>query len=374
MILNRQISRIFLVSQRTIVLAWIILLPLVTSGCTTIGYYKQAVQGHLQLMRARQPVEQVIKDQSTSPELREKLQTLLDARVFAVEALGLPENDSYSTFVETGKSAITWNVVATEEFSLNPKTWCFPVAGCVSYRGYFDRADADAYANELKAENLDVTIGGATAYSTLGWFEDPILDTMLRGRDYQFVGILFHELAHQQLYVKDDSDFNEAFATFVEQEGARQWLEYRGQSDRITEYEDNLTRAEGFVSLLRSTRQQLVDLYRQELDEDSMRQQKAAVFSSMRDEYEQLKISWNGYSGYDGWFKREINNARLIAVSTYRRFVPAFMAMYIEAGEDLEKFYEVAQVTAELPADERRERMSAYLSALRATSRATASQ
>lgn len=374
MILNRQISRIFLVSQRRIVLAWIILLPLVTSGCTTIGYYKQAVQGHLQLMRARQPVEQVIKDQSTSPELREKLQTLLDARVFAVEALGLPENDSYSTFVETGKSAITWNVVATEEFSLNPKTWCFPVAGCVSYRGYFDRADADAYANELKAENLDVTIGGATAYSTLGWFEDPILDTMLRGRDYQFVGILFHELAHQQLYVKDDSDFNEAFATFVEQEGARQWLEYRGQSDRITEYEDNLTRAEGFVSLLRSTRQQLVDLYRQELDEDSMRQQKAAVFSSMRDEYEQLKISWNGYSGYDGWFKREINNARLIAVSTYRRFVPAFMAMYIEAGEDLEKFYEVAQVTAELPADERRERMSAYLSALRATSRATASQ
>lgn len=341
-----------------------------TSGCATISYYKQAVQGHLQLMRARQPVDQVINDQSTSPELREKLQTLLEARVFAVEALGLPENDSYSTFVETGKSAITWNVVATEEFSLVPKTWCFPVAGCVSYRGYFDRADADAYANELKVGNFDVTVGGATAYSTLGWFEDPILDTMLRGRDYRFVGILFHELAHQLLYVKDDSDFNEAFATFVEQEGARRWLAHRGQLDLITEYEDSLMRAEGFVSLLGSTRQQLVDLYQQELDEDSMRQQKAAVFSSMRDEYERLKTSWNGYSGYDGWFNREVNNARLISVSTYRRFVPAFMAMYIEAGRDLEKFYEVAQVTAELPADERRERMIAYLSALKATSRA----
>lgn len=338
-----------------------------SSGCTTIGYYSQAVGGHLKLMRARQPVQQVLKDEDTSPELRRKLQTLMDARVFAVEELGLPNNDSYSTFVETGKRAVTWNIVATDEFSLRPKTWCFPIAGCVSYRGYFDRADADSYAATLVEENLDVTIGGASAYSTLGWFDDPILDTMLRGSDYRFVGTLFHELAHQVLYVKDDSNFNEAFATFVEQVGTRQWLEHRGQADRIAEYDASLFRATGFVELLASTREQLLTLYSQDLDVDNLRQQKADVFQQMRNEYESLKSSWVGYAGYDGWFRRDINNANLVAVSTYRQFVPAFQAMYIEAGEDLSAFYDVARVTAELPASERRERLNAYMSALNAT-------
>ncbi len=338
------------------------------TGCSTIGYYSQAVGGHLKLMRARQPIAEVLQSPDTSPELREKLQTVVDARVFAVEHLDLPDNDSYSTFVETGRRAVTWNVVAAEEFSVNPKTWCFPVAGCVSYRGYFAREDADSYAAALADQNYDVTVGGASAYSTLGWFDDPILDTMLLGSDTRYVGTLFHELAHQVLYVKDDSNFNEAFATFVEQVGTRKWLEQRGEAERIEQYDASLERVADFVQLLRTTRNALQATFAQELDEQVMREQKAAVFDQMRTDYELLKQRWGGFSGYDNWFKRDLNNARLVAVSTYRRFVPAFYAMYLEAGEDLSTFYEVARVTAELPADERRERLNAYLAALDATS------
>jgi len=338
------------------------------SSCSSVGYYSQAVGGHLKLMRARQSIDDVIANQATSPELRQKLQTLVDARQFAVSELGLPDNDSYSTFVETGRAAVTWNVVAAEEFSVNPKTWCFPVAGCVSYRGYFAREDADAYANSLAAQNYDVTIGGASAYSTLGWFDDPVLDTMLRGRDTRYVGTLFHELAHQLLYVKDDSNFNEAFATFVEQQGTRQWLAANFEAQRIEQFDASLQRAEDFVGLLRTTRKSLQATFAKDINEPTMRAEKAEVFATMREEYEALKVQWGGFSGYDNWFKRDLNNARLVAVSTYRQFVPAFYAMYIEAGEDLVAFYDVAKVTAELPAKERRERMNAYIAALRATS------
>ncbi|MFK7860878.1 MAG: aminopeptidase [Granulosicoccus sp.] len=338
------------------------------SGCSSVGYYSQAVGGHLKLMRARQPIAEVLADEATSPELREKLQTLVEARQFAVTELGLPDNDSYSTFVETGKAAVTWNVVAATEFSVRPKTWCFPIAGCVSYRGYFDRADADAYAAGLAEENFDVTVGGASAYSTLGWFDDPILDTMLRGNDTRYVSTLFHELAHQVLYVKDDSNFNEAYASFVEQVGTRMWLEQRGEPERIAQYDASLKRVEEFVNLLQDTRKNLQATFAKDIDEDTMRAEKAAVFEQMRAGYESLKVEWGGFSGYDNWFKRDLNNARLVAVATYRRYVPAFYAMYIEAGEDLQKFYEVASVTAELPADERRERLDAYLAALNATS------
>ena len=333
------------------------------SACGSIGYYTQAVGGHFKLMRARQPIDELLSDDKTSPELREKLQTLMDARQFASEQLLLPDNDSYSTYVETGRKAVTWNVVAAEEFSLQARTWCFPVAGCVSYRGYFDRADADEYAAELAQENHDVAVGGASAYSTLGWFDDPVLDTMLRGGDVRYVGTLFHELAHQVLYVKDDSKFNEAFATFVEQIGVRAWLRHRGEAERIAAYDDSQLRVEGFVGLLKHTRDTLQDLYARDLGEDAMRKAKQAVFEQMRADYKTLKLSWDGYAGYDNWFKSELNNARLVAVSTYRRNVPAFTALYGEAGEDMATFYSLAKNLSELGYKERQQRLQEYLDA-----------
>lgn len=314
-------------------------------------------------MRARQPIDDVLRDDRTTPELRNKLQTLLDARQFAIEHLLLPDNDSYSTYVETGREAVTWNVVAAEEFSLQAKTWCFPVAGCVSYRGYFDRAHADEYAAELARERYDVAVGGASAYSTLGWFADPVLDTMLRGGDVRYVGTLFHELAHQVLYVKNDSNFNEAFATFVEQIGVQAWLRHRGESDRIAAYDASQRRVEDFVDLLKQTRDALQVLYARDLAEDDMRTAKRSVFEQMRTDYESLKLSWGGYTGYDNWFKRELNNARLVAVSTYRRNVPAFHALYNEADQDMSTFYSLARSLSELNYAERQERLQEYLDA-----------
>lgn len=331
------------------------------SSCSTVSYYSQAVGGHLKLMSARQPIDKLLSSDSTDPELKRKLQTLVDARQYAVDKLHLPDNDSYNTYAATGRRYVTWNVVAAEEFSLSPKTWCFPVAGCVSYKGYFAEEDANAYAAELRAQNLDVNIGGATAYSTLGWFDDPVLDTMLNGGDLRYVSTLFHELAHQVLYIKDDSSFNEAFATFVEQEGLRIWLNDRGEPDRIAWYNDSLKRSADFSELLKTTRSQLLAAYKEDISDEQKRQRKRAVLDDMQGNYQKLKVSWDGYSGYDGWFSREVNNARLLSVSTYRKLVPAFAAIYLDVDKQLPAFYEKAKEIAALPADQRREKMDAYL-------------
>lgn len=338
-------------------------LLLATSGCSTVGYYSQAINGHLRLMWSREPIEQVLADPDTTDGVRQRLQAIVEARQYAVDTLKLPDNDSYSTYVATGRRYITWNVVAAGEFSLRARTWCFPIAGCVSYKGYYDEADARAYADELRAENYDVSLGGATAYSTLGWFSDPVLDTMLLGSDFRYIGTLFHELAHQVLYVKDDSAFNEAFASFVEQEGLRRWLEHRGQGDRIAVYEAYQARIEDFVGLLSDTRAELDALYRRtDIDAPAMRLAKAAIFERMQNNYATLKAErWNGYTGYDNWFERDLNNARLVSVATYRRYVPAFAALYAEAGEDFASFYALARAVSTLEPAARKARLDALL-------------
>lgn len=347
--------------HRLRVLGTIILLLGAVSGCSTVSYYSQAVGGHLKLMSAREPIDELLASEETDPELKKKLQTLVDARQFAANTLKLPDNESYNTYAATGRRYVTWNVVAAEEFSLRAKTWCFPVAGCVSYKGYFAEEDAIAYGEELAEENLDVVIGGATAYSTLGWFDDPVLDTMLNGGDIRYVGTLFHELGHQVLYIKDDSNFNEAFATFVEQEGLRIWLRERGEAERIELYNNFQKRGEGFADLLKKTRANLIALYKEDIADDLKREKKQGVFDQMQLDYQDLKDSWDGYSGYDGWFSRELNNARLISVATYRRFIPAFAAMYADVDKDLPAFYEKAKSVADLPAEQRTKIMDEYL-------------
>lgn len=347
--------------HRKIGLALLAILFAGLTGCSSISYYSQAVGGHLKLMSAREPIAELLENDNTDPELVKKLQTLLDARQFAVDVLALPDNDSYNTYVETGKRYVTWNVVAAEEFSLRAKTWCFPVAGCVSYKGYFAEEDARAFAEELAQQNLDVNVGGASAYSTLGWFDDPVLDTMLSGGDIRYVSTLFHELAHQVLYVKDDSNFNEAFATFVEQEGIRIWLNDRGESDRIERYNAFLARNRDFSALLKSTRNDLLATYKKDIPAEQMREEKAAVFADMQANYQKLKQQWNGYSGYDGWFSRKVNNARLVSVATYHRLVPAFAALYADSNSELSAFYAEAKAIAALPSAKRREKMEALL-------------
>ncbi len=330
------------------------------TGCS-VGYYSQAIGGHLKLMSAREPIAKILADEEADPELKLKLQTLIDARQFAIDELGLPKNESYSTYAATGRDAVTWNVVAVPEFSMRARTWCFPVAGCVSYRGYFEKARAEKYAAQLAKEGFDVNVGGASAYSTLGWFDDPVLDTMLRGGQSRYVSTLFHELAHQVLYIKDDSSFNEAFATFVEREGFRIWLRARGEEDSIDAYNASLQRGNDFAELLKSTRDELVAVFEQtDIEEEDLRAMKAQVFADMQTNYANLKVSWNDYTGFDRWFSQDLNNAHLLGVSTYRRLVPAFRAMFEEADSDLVAFYQLASDVAKLPAATRNERMAAY--------------
>jgi len=312
-------------------------------------------------MSAREPIDELLNSESTDPELRQKLQTLIDARQYAVDKLNLPDNDSYNTYAATGRDYVTWNVVAAEEFSLKAKTWCFPVAGCVNYKGYFAEEDAHAYAKQLLEENLDVNVGGAIAYSTLGWFDDPVLDTMLRGSNTRFVGTLFHELAHQLLYIKDDSNFNEAFASFVEQEGVRIWLRDRNENERVEQFNQELIRSADFSELLKKGRSKLAALYQEDVDDGVKRARKKAVIDDMQADYQALKESWGGYSGYDGWFSRDINNARLVSVATYRRLIPAFAAMYVDADRSLPEFYAKAKEVADLPTKKRTELMNDYL-------------
>ena len=334
----------------------------VTACATNVGYYAQAAGGHLRLMAQRKPIWQVLEQGDIDPDLRIRLETLLAAREFAVGELALPKTGSYKTYVETGRRAITWNVVAAEEFSLRPHLWCFPVAGCVSYRGYFEREDADEYAEDFRNKGFDVSVGGAIAYSTLGWFDDPVLDTMLRGSDTRYIGTLFHEMAHQRLYQPDDSDFNEAYATFVEEAGVRLWLQSRDESARIAAYDDSLVRAADFTRLIAQAREDLIEVYSSDVSDDEKRAGKRAAIERMRERYEALKASsWGGYEGYDGWFRRDINNARLVAVSTYRRYLPAFAVLFRDVEEDIPAFHQAAEQISNLPADARNERMEALL-------------
>jgi len=331
------------------------------TACSTLSYYSQAISGHLKLMRAREDVNALLESPETDQALREKLRLATEIRAFASQELGLPNNDSYTTYVATGRRYVTWNVVAAEEFSVQAKTWCFPVAGCVSYKGYFDESEARAEADALAQAGYDTTVTGATAYSTLGWFDDPLLDIMLRGREVRLAGVIFHELAHQQLYVKDDSDFNEAYASFVEQEGVRHWLKNSGREDLLPRYADMLQRRHEFSEMLLRTRKRLQTLYASSADDVTKREGKVQAFENLRADYAQFKARWNQYRGYDGWFGREINNARLVASATYRRLVPAFAAVYDQVGREFEAFYREAERLAALDKPERQAALSAAL-------------
>jgi predicted aminopeptidase len=309
------------------------------AGCAGPGYYAQAVAGHLDLMRKRQDVASVLADGSTGPELRRQLLLSGEIRQFAVSRLHLPDNGSYQNFVETGREAVAWNVVAAPEFSLEPRRWCFLFAGCVPYRGYFDPADARQLASKLESQGFDVAVSPALAYSTLGWFRDPLLDTMFHYSDEQLAAVIFHELAHQQLYVKGDTAFNESYATFVEEIGTALWLEDSGRAERLPEWRRRQRATTDFVVLLDQARAELTGVYASADAAPEKRRSKAAIFSTLRDRY--LASSERGSEGRTGfarWFDENPNNAGLALFDSYRGGTCAFAALYEAAGRDLPRF------------------------------------
>jgi predicted aminopeptidase len=329
------------------------------SGCATVEYYQQLAEGQLSLLWAREPVAQVIADPRRDPSLRARLAQAEQARAFASEHLALPDNRSYRLYADLNRPFVVWNIFATAEFSLAPIQQCFPIAGCVAYRGYYQPGRARGAAALLRQQGLDVYIGGVEAYSTLGWFDDPILNTMVGWGSERLATLIFHELAHQRFYLAGDTPFNESFATFVEQEGTRQWRAARGLPPKG---EAQSARRQAFVQLVLGLRQRLETLYAQPLAPEVMRQAKAAEIERLRQDYRQLRDNqWGGEGLFDTWVQGPINNAKLLPFGLYEQWVPAFEALYNQEGRDWPRFYEAVRALGKLPVPARQQALQALL-------------
>ena len=339
-------------------IAWLLrglpmLAILLLSGCSSLSYYTQLASGQLALLRAREPVAEVIADPQRDPKLRDHLLKSQQARAFASEHLHLPDNKSYRLYADIHRRYVVWNVFATDEFSLEPVTHCFPIAGCVAYRGYYDQGAARGEAALQKLDGKDVYVSGVEAYSPLGWFNDPIISSMMNWGDERLATLIFHELAHQRFYVKDDSEFNESYATFVEEEGTRQWRAARGLPPEAESSEAQ--RRDQLTQLALETRDRLKALYAEPLSPDVMRQRKAEEFERLRSAYRQLRDSrWGGDKRFDSWVYAPMNNARLLPIGLYDQWVPSFEALFRQVKGDWLAFFVAVEKMGGLPKDERK--------------------
>jgi predicted aminopeptidase len=330
--------------------AFIVALIAVSSGGC---YLLQSVQGQLSLMSKREPISRVIDKPSTPPTLRAELKAVAEIRDFASRELGLPDNGSYRSYADVGRRYVVWNVVAAPEFSVDAKEWCYPIVGCVAYRGYFVEPRARRFAARLRAQGLDVTVGGVAAYSTLGHFNDPVLNTMMGWNDVELAAIIFHELTHQLLYVANDSSFNEALATTVEEEGVRRWLQAQGRDADLAKHLVEQERYIKVIDLLTTTRAELRAVYASGAAPEPMRERKRAAFAAMRSSFALLKAGWGGHAPFESWFDDDLNNAHLASIATYFTCVPGFERELKAAGGDLNLFYARVRELAKLPQDKR---------------------
>jgi predicted aminopeptidase len=334
------------------------------SSCA-VPFYWQAVGGQLELLRKRTPIERLLADPATDPELRSKLAAVAEIRRFAATDLELPDNDSYTSYADLGRRYVVWNVVATEEFAVSPERWCFPFAGCVAYRGFFDRKNAERFQARLARQGFDTYLGGASAYSTLGYFADPVLNTMIGGSVENIASLIFHELAHQKLYIKNDSEFNEAFATAVEEYGTERWLTEREELDALDRYRLRVRHRADFADLVLEQQARLAVVFAANEPLEAKRAAKAQIYEIMRTEYATLKAQWGGAKDYDAWFAQPLNNAVLASVATYRRWLPALRWRLKELG--LSGFYAEMSTLVEASPAEREARLEAWLEAASAT-------
>lgn len=322
---------------------------LLASACTNLAYYAQSVGGHMQLMAAARPIGDVVDDALTDPVLRQQLARAGAIREFASSELALPNNDSYRSYADLGRPYVVWNVFAAPELSVEPQQWCLMFVGCVKYRGYYDQRAANLYAEELRQAGADTFVRGVLAYSTLGFFNDPLLNTFLRLGDINVARIVFHELAHHVVFVKGDSAFNESFATTVELEGLRRWLSKSGQSERLQDLELQQGRRAQFHQLVSDIRMQLREIYASSMAPDAKRRAKAEALTGIRQTYARLKAGWGNSAEYDHWFSQPLNNAALGSIVLYTQWVPAFNALLEQEGGNLPRFYQRVAALALLP-------------------------
>ncbi len=323
------------------------------SACANLPYYAQAIGGHFDVVHRSQPIHRIIVNPDTDPRLKHSLAKVMQLREFASRELKLPDNLSYTSYADLERPYVVWNVFASPELSLKLKKWCFVQVGCVNYRGFFSQADAERYAEELRNEGYDVYVGGIRAYSTLGWFSDPVLNTFIGYSETNLAQLIFHELAHQVVYVPDDSVFNESFATAVEHEGVRRWFEHRGTASEQAALTARQEREAVFVDLVFKHRKRLHELFQSNSNDAEKRAHKARIFEEMRTEFLYLKTQRAEFGAYDQWFGQPLNNARLATVSIYTQWLPAFQAILQHDEHDMGRFFDTIVKLSKLSKHER---------------------
>ena len=342
-------------------------------GAPGPGYYWQSVTGHLALMQAARPLDDWLADAATPQPLKDRLALAQRMRRFAVTELALPDNASYTRYADLKRRAAVWNVVAAPEYALTLQTWCYPVLGCAGYRGYFCEAEAEAFAASLRAQGLEAAAYPVPAYSTLGWTNwlggDPLLNTFVGHTEGELARLMFHELAHQVVYAADDTVFNESFATAVERLGGQRWLTAHASPAARLAYAEFDGRRQQFRELTRRTRENLRQIYAPSLDGKGvsaidpgadMAQRKQTALAEFRQQYDDLKASWGGYNGYDGWVARA-NNATFAVQAAYDEWVPAFEALFVRQGCRFPAFYDAVKALAHQPAPTRHAGLQALM-------------
>jgi predicted aminopeptidase len=339
---------------------FVLVLIAVIAGCQRVQYYHQAAKGQYAIIRAKKPIETVIDNPESPHLLKHQLQKIIEIREYGRRQLALPIDGNFSSYVDLRRQYVVWNVFAAPSFSVAPKTWCFPVIGCTNYLGWFSESDARASAQQLKTKGYDTYVAGITAYSTLGWFEDPVLSTYVYRPATHLAALIFHEAAHNLLYIPDDSTFNESFATAVEHEGLRRWLAINGKAELFERYAIDFKRNQQVIALIIKYRKRLAEIYADESPAELLAVRKAEIFRQLKKDYQFLKNDWAGYRNFDGWFNQDLNNAHLVSVSTYYQWLPAFQQILWENGNDLEAFYKECRQLGKLPKDTRNQILEKY--------------
>lgn len=339
--------------------AVLLIFPFFVSCASLTGpkYYAHLASGEIHVLTNRVSIQKILADERADANLKKNLRKAVEMREFAIRELGLPRTDSYTAYMDTGREFAQWALTATPEFSVQPKMWCFPIIGCSSYLSFFDKNLAKSYGEKLLREGYDVSVRGVISYSTGTYFADPIMNTLFELRDYEYAGIIFHEMAHEKLRVKDDTAFNEAFAVFVEQTGQYLWIKKHFGTADTERFLEQKRRSVEFSLFITTVRRELEKLYFKNLVPTELRVLKQGVFEKMRGDYAALKERWGGYAGYDNWMAKPMNNARIVGEDEYGNLIPAFQKLFELSGNDFPRFYEKATALAALSSVRRKREM-----------------